>query len=99
MAKTVRKTYSAAEKSAFVAEVERLYRGGDRTYTSIAHELGLGESTYHSWVSQGVKATAPVAAAPTLPRTFLPADRAALVAEVERLRGGATVPSYPHNSA
>ena len=54
MAKPVRKTYSAAEKSALVAEVERLYRVGGRTYPSIARELGLGDSTYHNWVKRGV---------------------------------------------
>ena len=87
MAKPVRKTYSAAEKSALVAEVERLYRGGGRTYTSIAHELGLGDSTYHSWVGQGVKPTAaPVVETPAVPGVYTDADRARLVSEVERLR-------------
>lgn len=99
MAKLVRRTYSAAEKSALVAEVERLYRGGDRTYASIAQQLGLGDSTYYSWVSQGVKATAPVAATPTFSRAVAPADRAALVADVERLRAEGQAVNVACNSA
>ena len=55
MAKPTRRTYTAAEKSALVAEFERIYKAGGRTYASVARELGIGDSTYHFWVGQGVK--------------------------------------------
>jgi len=86
MAKPVRKSYSAAQKSALVAEVERLYRAGGRSYTSIARELGIRDSSYHNWLSQGIK-PAPPPAALAAPRVYSPSDRVELVATVERLRG------------
>ena len=87
MAKPVRKTYSAAEKSALVAEVERLYRVGGRTYPSIARELGLGDSTYHNWVKRGVKPTAPAIGERVMAAPYTAADRTKLVAHINALRG------------
>lgn len=90
MAKQARKFYSPAEKSAFIAQVERLYRAGGRTYTSIARELGINETSYHSWVKQGFKPaplSTPPATTPIAQRVFEPAERERLVAEVDRLRG------------
>jgi len=89
MAKPARKSYSPAEKSAFVAAVERLYNAGGRTYASIALELGLHESSYHSWVRQGIKAPppAPIVTTALAPRVFEPAERERLLVEVDRLRG------------
>ena len=86
MAKPTRRTYTAAEKSALVAEFERIYKAGGRTYASVARELGIGDSTYHFWVGQGVK-PAPQAARPVeKSRAASPPDeRARLVAEVENL--------------
>lgn len=86
MAQSIRKTYSLAQKVALVAEVDRLYRGGGRTYTSIAQELGINDASYHSWVRQGVKAALPPAS-PTTRLPYAPADREVLLAEVDRLRG------------
>lgn len=89
MAKRARKFYSPAEKSAFIAEVERLYRAGDRSFASIARELGLHDSSYHSWVRQGFKVASPpvpVASVPAGQRVFEPGDRERLVIEVDGLR-------------
>lgn len=94
MAKIVRRTYTAAEKAAYVAEFERLYRAGDRTYASIGRQLGVSESNYYAWVAQGIKPTpaatkaAPAAkpATPGKPRViYTPAERERLVIDVERL--------------
>lgn len=94
MAKIVRRTYTAAEKAAYVAEFQRLYRAGDRTYASIGRQLGVPESNYYAWVAQGIK-PAPVTTKPapaTKPATagkprviYTPEERERLVAEVERL--------------
>ena len=88
MAKVVRRSYTDAQKAAYVAEFERLYRGGGRTYASIACQLGVPESNYYAWVGQGIKAAAPVAKPATegKPRViYTPDERERLVAEVERL--------------
>ena len=88
MAKSVRRNFTREEKSAYVAEFERLYRAGGRTYASIARQLGLSESNYFAWVARGIKPSAPVAtpAAPSSPRiAYSPDQRGRLVAEVERL--------------
>lgn len=88
MAKIVRRTYTDAEKAAYVAEFQRLYRAGDRTYASIGRQLGVPESNYYAWVAQGIKAAAPAAKPATAgkPRViYTPEERERLVAEVERL--------------
>lgn len=87
MAKIIRRAYTAAEKAAYVAEFERLYRAGGRTYASIGQQLGVAESNYFAWVAQGIKAPAPAAkpASAGKPRiVYTPDERERLVAEVER---------------
>jgi transposase-like protein len=91
MAKIVRRIYTDAEKAFYVAEFERLYRAGNRTYASIARELGVPDSNYHRWaggVARVVQATSnsqPVAH--SKPRVvFTLKERKRLVAEVERFR-------------
>lgn len=92
MARRVRKTYTEAERSALVAEVERLYREGGRSYPSIARELGLGESTYHNWVKRGVKPAGVATATPPVKPWRDEDERARQVARVEQLRlGGMSV--------
>lgn len=56
MAKIVRRTYTDAEKAFYVAEFEGLYRVGNRTYASIARELGVPESNYFGWAAGGARA-------------------------------------------
>ena len=51
MAKINRKTYTDAEKAFYIAEFQRLHKGGSRTYESIARELGVHVSSYYSWVA------------------------------------------------
>jgi transposase-like protein len=85
MANRARKFYSPAEKSAFVAEVERLYRAGGRSYASIARELGINDSSYHAWTRRGIK-SASMPAPPVAHRVFEPAERERLVGEVDGLR-------------
>jgi transposase-like protein len=89
MAKRVDKFYSRAEKSALLAQIDRLYQAGGRTYVSIARELGLGDTSYHRWLSQGIKparARAPVVATPVSPRVFIAAEREQMVADIDGLR-------------
>ena len=81
MAKRSNKFYSDAEKRALVADVDRLYSAGGRTYVSIARELGINDTSYHNWLRQGIKP------APAAQRVFQAGERELLVAEVERLRG------------
>lgn len=88
MAKSIRRSYTNAEKAAYVAEFERLYRAEGRTYASIARQLGVPESNYYAWVRRGIKAAAPVVkpARAGKPRViYTPDERERLVAEVERL--------------
>lgn len=47
-----KKTFTAEEKATLVAEVERLYQVGGRTYVSIARELGIGDTSYHTWIAK-----------------------------------------------
>jgi transposase-like protein len=89
MAKRVHKFYSRAEKSAFLAQIDRLYQAGGRTYVSIARELGLNDTSYHNWLSQGIKPTpapAPAATASATHRVFNAAERERLVADIDVLR-------------
>lgn len=83
-----KRSYTAAEKAAYVAEVERLYRAGGRTYVSIARQLGISDTSYHTWIAAGIKpapATTPAPSAAGKPRTlYTPDQRVRLVAEVER---------------
>ena len=89
MAKHSKKTYTHAEKRALVADIERLYAAGGRTYASIALELGIGATRYHAWLSQGIEAAVAAVPAPTrcaVPTVFSASERARLVAEVDGLR-------------
>lgn len=98
MANVAYKFYSSAEKSALVAEVERLYRAGGRTYVSIARELGIRDSSYHNWLSQGIR-PATVPALLVAQRVFTPAERENFVAEIDRLRGrGHTLKAACHEA-
>lgn len=97
MAKPARRTYTLEQKTALVAEVERLYRAGGRSYVAIARELGISDTSYHNWIAQGIKPTSAAAAVPA-PATSKPrkiytaAERDQLVAEVKRLHAaGQTV--------
>lgn len=86
MAKPSRRTYTLEQKAALVAEIERLYKAGGRTYVSIARELGISDTSYHTWVAAGIKpaSSAPVPA--SRPRVvYTPVERDRLVAEVRRL--------------
>jgi transposase-like protein len=90
MAKPARQSFTAAEKSALLAEIEQLYRAGGRTYVSIARQLGLRDNSYHSWLSQGIRPLAPAPSGAPAPAckarvTHTAEDRQRLVAEVERL--------------
>ena len=87
MPKRVHKFYSRAEKSAFLAQVDRLYQAGGRTYVSIARELGLNDTSYHNWLSQGIKPT-PAAAVTTsaIQRVYNAAEREQLVAAIDASR-------------
>ena len=88
MAKNIRRSYTDAEKAAYVAEFERLYRAGGSSWASIARQLGVAESNYYAWVAQGIKAAPPVAKPTTAgkPRViYTPEEREHMVAEVERL--------------
>ena len=83
-----KRSYTLEEKAALVAEVERLYQAGGRTYVSIARQLGISDTSYHTWIAAGVKPAArPVstATAPTPKVTYSPARRAELVAKIEGL--------------
>jgi transposase-like protein len=83
MAQTARNQFTRAERQALVNEVDRLYRAGGRTYVSIARELGIGDSSYHSWLAAGIKPRQqPLAAATRV--LYSPQQRADIVAEVER---------------
>ncbi len=89
MAKINRKTYTDAEKAFYIAEFQRLHKGGSRTYESIARELGVHVSSYYSCVAAGIKPiSAPVQAASAVkPNTiYPPAERKRLFSEVERHR-------------
>jgi transposase-like protein len=89
MAKRVHKFYSPAEKSVFLARIEELYEAGGRTYTSIARELGLNDTSYHNWRSQGFKPTPKTPAAVAVPsaqRVFDASDRVQLVGNIDALR-------------
>ena len=89
MAKINRKTYTDAEKALYIAEFQRLHKGGSRTYESIARELGVHVSSYYSWVAAGIKPiSAPVQAPPAVKANTIypPAERKRLVSEVERHR-------------
>jgi transposase-like protein len=88
MAKPARRTYSLEEKAALVAELERLYQTGGRTYVSIVHQQGIGDTSYHTWIAAAIRsATGPVSppAGAKVRVPYSPARREALVAEVERL--------------
>lgn len=88
MAKRSNKTYSHAEKVALVADVERLYAAGDRTYASIARELGINDSSYHAWVRLGIKpaVAAGLQSGRAAHRVFTASERERLVAEIDALR-------------
>lgn len=88
MAKPARRTYSLEEKAALVAEVERLYQAGGQTYVSIARQLGISDTSYHTWIAAGIKPAAGRVSAPAAPKpkvTYSPARRDELVAGIERL--------------
>jgi transposase-like protein len=82
-----KRSYTAVEKAAYVTEVERLYRAGGRTYASIAHQLGIAATSYHTWIAAGIKPNvAATSAKASKPRaSYTPEERGRLVAEVERL--------------
>ena len=88
MAKNAR-IFTAAEKAALLAEVERLYRAGGRTYVSIARELGIGDNSYHNWLAKGIRPLVPAASPTPEParktRAYTADERQRLIAEVERL--------------
>jgi transposase len=96
MAKAARNQFTQAERQALVNEVDRLYRAGGRTYVSIARELGIGDSSYHSWLAAGIKPRrqAPAAAART---PYSPQQRADKVAEIaRRMAAGETCEAACH---
>ena len=86
MPKRVHKFYSRAEKSAFLAQVDRLYQAGGRTYVSIARELGLNDTSYHNWLSQGIKPTPAAVTTSATQRVYNAAEREQLVAAIDASR-------------
>lgn len=76
------KPYTLEEKARLMAEVERRYRQGGRSYRDIARELGISDSSYHNWVRAGIKPAKRAA----VPRPYDPEERERLISEVERLR-------------
>lgn len=84
------KPYSNEEKARLMAEVERRYRQGGRSYRDIARELGISDSSYHNWVRAGIKPAIlpepkPIKRA-AVPRPYAQEERDRLIAEIERLR-------------
>lgn len=94
MPKRTKKTYTLEQKAALVAEVQRRYNVGGRTYKAVTDELGISESNYFAWaktyLAQGPELPpAPPVAVPTVtkkprpPRPYPPAERQRLAAVVE----------------
>lgn len=94
MPRRTKNTYTPEQKAALVAEVQRRYNVGGRTYKAVTDELGISESNYFAWAkSYAGKGTetnpAPLVAVPTVtkkprpPRPYPPAERQRLVAAVE----------------
>lgn len=90
MPKPARKSYTPEEKSRLVAEIERRYKAGGRTYKQIARELGVTDTSYHNWIKAGIRPTplneALPARRPPVPRPYEPNERERLVAEVDKLK-------------
>ncbi len=92
MAKTRRhvpRTYTHEEKIALVTEIERRYRAGGGTLRAIAAAVGTTDTSYHNWVRMGIKPVVPPppVTPPAPRRLYGPAERAQLLAEVDRRRG------------
>lgn len=94
MPKRTKKKYTPEQKAALVAEVQRRYNVGGRTYKAVTDELGISESNYFSWAKTYTAKgpaldPAPPVAVPTVtkkprpPRPYPPAERQRLVAAVE----------------
>lgn len=82
MARRSKRQYTLAEKQALVAEVERLYAQGGTSYVAIARQLGIGESSYHSWRTAGIQA----ASTPTSPEEIAPLPRVAYDAAARKAK-------------
>lgn len=85
MAKRKRRVFSLEEKAHLIAEVDRLYQAGGRTYRSITRELGIGEASYFNWVAAGIKGAKPVVEPRKSPGVYSADQRAQRVTEVEHL--------------
>lgn len=89
MAGTRRQAPTLEEKIALVTEIDRRYRAGEGSRAAIARELGTSDSNYYNWRKAGIE---PIPTRVEVPRTYDPAEREELVAEVDRRRGnGQTV--------
>lgn len=84
------KPYTLEEKARLMAEVERRYRQGGRSYRDIARELGISDSSYHNWVRAGIKPAVLPEPTPAkraaVPRPYASDERERLIADIERLR-------------
>ena len=79
------RTYTLEEKTLLVTEIARRSRAGEGTLRSIAASLGTTDQNYHNWLKAGIRPVLPPP--PPSPRTYDPAEREHVVAEVDRLRG------------
>ena len=73
------KSYSRAEKSRLVGEVQRRYRQGDATYKAIANALGIPKSNYFSWVRVGIRSDQAIPGRRTTAAPYEPAVRDGLI--------------------
>ena len=76
---TALRTYTLAEKTALVTEIERRFQAGEGSIRAIASQLGTCEASYYNWTKAGIKA----ASQPVKP--YSSDERELLQAEVDRL--------------